>query len=165
MDNWWLAASPGQCTCLCITSHEEFFGETPNRPGDLALLQPRFGALQLLALPKIKITFEKEDISVHQWDSEKYDGVADGNWENFVRSQGAYFDGDWGIIVLCTVFLVPCIFFNKCLYFSQYMAGYSLDRPDVFIFIITIHKISIISHLDCCKSILLFYVGLFTKDL
>ena len=25
---------------------------------------------------------------------------------------------DWGIIVLCTMFLVSCIFFNKCLYFS-----------------------------------------------
>ena len=34
------------------------------------------------------------------------------------RSQGAYFEGDWGIIVLCTVFPVFLIFFNKCLYFS-----------------------------------------------
>ena len=30
---------------------------------------------------------------------------------------GAYLEGDWGVIVLCTVFLVSCIF-NKCLYFS-----------------------------------------------
>ena len=28
---------------------------------------------------------------------------------------GAYFKGDWGVIVLCTMFLVSCIFFNKCL--------------------------------------------------
>ena len=27
-------------------------------------------------------------------------------WENSVRSQGAYLEGDWGIIVLCTMFLV-----------------------------------------------------------
>ena len=27
-------------------------------------------------------------------------------WENCVRSQGAYFEGDWGIIVLCIMFLV-----------------------------------------------------------
>ena len=36
----------------------------------------------------------------------KYDWVADGNWENCVRSQGAYSEGDWGVIVLCTIFLV-----------------------------------------------------------
>ena len=40
-----------------------------------------------------------------------------------------YFEGDWGFIVLGTVFLVFCIFFNKCLYFSYYMAGYFLDSP------------------------------------
>ena len=26
-------------------------------------------------------------------------------WENYVRSQGAYTEGDWGVIVLCTIFL------------------------------------------------------------
>ena len=30
----------------------------------------------------------------------------DGDWENCVRSQGAHFKGDRGIIVLCTMFLV-----------------------------------------------------------
>ena len=39
-------------------------------------------------------------------------------WKNCVRSHGAYFQGDWGVIVLCTMFLVFCIFFHKCLYFS-----------------------------------------------
>ena len=36
---------------------------------------------------------------------------------NCVRSQGAYFERNWGIIVLCSVFLISYIFFNKCLYF------------------------------------------------
>ena len=31
-------------------------------------------------------------------------------------------------------FLVSCIFFNKCLYFSYYVAGYLLDRPRVLFF-------------------------------
>ena len=75
--------------------------------------------------PKLKSPL----ISDHWWDSGKYDGAADGDWENCVRSQGAYFEGDWGIIVLCTMFLVSCISFNKCLYFSCYMAGYFLERP------------------------------------
>ena len=35
-----------------------------------------------------------------------------------VRSQDAYFEGDGGIIFLCTVFLVSCIFFSICLHFS-----------------------------------------------
>ena len=38
--------------------------------------------------------------------------------ENCVRYQSAYFAGGWSIFVLCTMFLVSCIFFNKCLYFS-----------------------------------------------
>ena len=101
---------PAHVSCLM-----QFFCETSNHPGDSVPLQPRFGALQLLAFPKTKITFEKEEISDHQWDSGKSDGAADGNWENYVRSQSAYHEGDWGIIVLCTVFLVSCIFFNKCL--------------------------------------------------
>ena len=65
------------------------FSWTLNHAGDSAPLQPRFGALWLLTWPKTKITFEREKISDHQWDSEKYDGAADGYWENCARSQGS----------------------------------------------------------------------------
>ena len=109
-----------------------FFGETWNHPADSALLQPRFGTLWLLFFPKTKITFEREKISDHRWHSRKYDGAADGDWENCVRSQGAYFGGDWGVIVLCTMFLVSYTFFSRCLYFSYYMARYLLDQPHIF---------------------------------
>ena len=129
MGNWWLAASswPQAHSCIVLCS---FFCETSNRPGDSAPLLPRFGARRLLAFPKIKITFEREEIFLdHWWDSGTYHGAADGDWENCVRSQGAYFEGDWGITVLWTMFLVNCIFFKKCLYFSYYMAGYLQDRP------------------------------------
>ena len=97
-----------------------------------APLQPRFGSLWLLAFPKTKITFEREEISDSRWDSGKCHGAAAGDWENCVRSQGAYFEGDWGIIVLCTMFLISCIFFNKCLCFSYYVAGYLLNRPCIY---------------------------------
>ena len=80
---------------------------------------------------KTKMTFEREQISNHWWDSRKYYGAADGNWEDYMRSQGAYSERDWVVIALCPVFLVSCIFFNKCLYFSYYMAGYLLDRPRI----------------------------------
>ena len=129
--NWWLAASSWQHTHSCVMSGA-VFKKTSNHPGDSAPLQPRLGALWLLAFPKTKITFEREEILDHRWDSGKYDRAADGDWETCVRSQGAYFEGDWGVIVLCTLFLVPCIFFNKCLYFSYYMSGYLLDRPCIF---------------------------------
>ena len=46
--------------------------------------------------------------------------------ENFVRSQVAYFEGDWGVIVLCTVFLVS---FSTNVSFSYHITGYFLDVP------------------------------------
>ena len=106
MGNWCLAASSQQCTCSCVMSCAEFFGKTSNHPGDSAPLQPRFRALWLLDFPQTKITFEREEISDCWWDSRKYNGATDGDWENCVRPQGAYFEGDWGIIVLCTMSLV-----------------------------------------------------------
>ena len=124
--NWWLAASSWQCALSCIMYHAEFFGKTSNHPGDPAPLQPRSGALWLLAFPKTKVTLEREEISDHQCDSGQYNWAADGNWENCVRSQSAYFEGAWGVI---TMFLVSCTFFSKCLYFSYYMAGHLPDRP------------------------------------
>ena len=93
--------SPAQASCLMQT----FLAS--NHPGVSALLQPRFGTLWLLGFPKIKITFEGEEISDHRWDSAKLNGATDGNWENCVRSQGAYSEGDWGVIVLCTMCWIP----------------------------------------------------------
>ena len=49
----------------CSGRPAEFYGKTSNHPGDSAPLQPRFGALWLLAFSKTKITFEREDISDH----------------------------------------------------------------------------------------------------
>ena len=72
-------------------------------------LQPRSGALQLLAFPQTKITIDRQEILGHWWDSGKYDGGTDGVWENCVRSQGTYFEGERGIIILCTIFLISCI--------------------------------------------------------
>ena len=82
---WQLHNVPAQ-----VSSLMQFFGETSNHPGDSAPLQPRFGALRLLAFPKTKSTFEREEISDHQWDSGKYNGAADCDCENCVRSQGSY---------------------------------------------------------------------------
>ena len=80
--------------------------------------------LRLLAFPKTKITFDSRLLIRFR----KIHGTADGNWETCVRSQGAYFEGDWGIIILCTMFFVSCVFFSKCLYFSYYISEYLLDN-------------------------------------
>ena len=63
MGNWRLAASSQQHAHSCIMCPAPFLGETLNCPGDSAPLKPRFGALWLLAFPKTKITFEREEIS------------------------------------------------------------------------------------------------------
>ena len=133
MGNWWLAASSRQYACSCIMSHIEFFCETSNHPGDSAPLQPRFGILRPLAFPKTKITFEREEISDHWWDSGKYDRAVDGDWKNCVRSQGAYFEGDWGIIVLCTMFLVsPSI--NISVFHITWLDTFWADLVYIFVY-------------------------------
>ena len=111
MGTWWLAASSQQHAAY-VSHLVQSFWQTSNHPGDSAPLQTRFGTLQLLSLSKTKITLEREDISDGWWDSGKYDGAADGS-RTYVRSQGAYFEGNWGIIVLC-MYNVSCI-----LYFLQ----------------------------------------------
>ena len=88
MGNWWLAAS-SQRAHWYITSYAEFFWWNIKSARWLSPPQPRFGTLRLLAFPKTKITFEREEISGHWWDSGKYDRAADGNWENYVGTEAS----------------------------------------------------------------------------
>ena len=45
--------------------------------------------------PKLKSPSKGKKNSDHWWDSGKYDGAPDRDWENCVRSQDAYTEGDW----------------------------------------------------------------------
>ena len=133
MGNWWWAASSQQCTCSCITSRAEVFGETSNHPGNSAPLEPRFGTLWLLAFPKTKITFEREEISDPQGESGKYDSTAKGNsnkgfcrvfWTTeeilgeLCKVSGCLL---WrGLSCHCPTYNVSYIFFKKCLFFILY---------------------------------------------
>ena len=129
MGNWWLAPSSRQCACWCITSHVEFFGETSNHPGDSGPLEPRFGDMQLQAFPKTKITFEREDISDHWWDSGKYDSAAYGNWKKCVRSQGLLWRG---LRSHCPMYsFLYLVSSSTNVFFLYYMDGYLLDRPHI----------------------------------
>ena len=57
------SASSRQCACPFYSSRAgPFFGKTSHHPGLSALLQPRYGSLRLLAIPKAKIAVEREEI-------------------------------------------------------------------------------------------------------
>ena len=105
MGSRWLDSSR-QCAPSYVTS-DTVFVKTSNHPGDLSPLQPRFGTLRLLAGTKTKITFERGKISNHQWDSGKYNGATDGDWENCVRSQGTWKGTEVSLsCVQCFLYLV-----------------------------------------------------------
>ena len=105
-DSWWLTASSGQCACSCITSQCRVYWRNIKSLRQLSPPAAQIWCPATSDFSKSKSTFEREEISDLQWDSGKYNRSADGDWENCVRSQSAYFEGHWGVIALCTMFLV-----------------------------------------------------------
>ena len=75
--DWQLHHDNGIAHILCLL--QRFFCQTSNHLDVSAPLHPSFGALQLLAFPITKITFEREEIWDHPWRSGKYDKAADGD--------------------------------------------------------------------------------------
>ena len=112
-----LAASARQYARSCIMSCAEFFAKH-------ARLQPRFGVLWLLAFPQIKITFEREEISDHQWDSGKYDRAADDDWENCEVPKCLLWRG---LRNHCPMYNVSCVS-----YLLQWMFIFHIKRLDTF---------------------------------
>ena len=61
--------------------------------------------------------------------------IRQGSWwplGELCEAQGTYFEWDWGVIVVCTMFLVSCVFFNKCLFFilhSWLLSGQASYMP------------------------------------
>ena len=90
-------------------SHAEFFGKRSNHPGDSAPLQPRFGSLRLLVFPKLKSPLKGKRFQTVDEIQENMMGQLmeistkdfaecfeqwKRHWEECVRSQGDYFEGD-----------------------------------------------------------------------
>ena len=128
MGTWWLTASSRQRTHSCITSCAVFC-ETSNHPGNYS---PDLTSCDFWLFPNLKSPLKgkrfqtndeiQENTMGHLMAIPPKDFAEDfeqwkSRWENCVRSQGIYLEGDWGVIVLCTVCLVSCIFFSKCLLF------------------------------------------------
>ena len=117
MGSWWWAASSQQCAHSCFTSRAEFFlakhqitqvTQTP--------YNPNLAPCNFWLFPKLKSPLKGKRFQAVD-ETRKIQRDSWWRLENCVRSQGAYFEGDWGDIVLCTMFLISCIFFNKCFYF------------------------------------------------
>ena len=129
--NWWLAASSCQRAHSCITSHAEFFWWNIKSPRWLSPpYNPDLAPSDFWLSPKLKPPLKGKRFHTVK-EIQENTVVPLMETGRTVRLQGAYFEGDWGIAILCTVVLVSCIFFNKCLYFSYYMAEYFLDRPHI----------------------------------
>ena len=110
MGNCWLAASPWQCARSCIMSHAVFW-QNINDTGNSAPLKPSLEPCNFWLFPKLKSPLKGKRFQTINEIQENTMGqpMAIGRT---VKSQSPYFEGDWGIIVLRTMFLVSCIFFN-----------------------------------------------------
>ena len=136
MGNWWLAASSEQHACSCITSRSEVFFVKHQ----ITQVTLRCGALQHLPFFKTKITFEREEISDHQWDPGKYNGAADGNSnKGFCRVFWTVEEmlGELcevplcllcgGLMHHCPMYNVSCIFYNKHFFFHTWLDTFRTD--------------------------------------
>ena len=129
MGNWWLEASSQQCSTHASHLVQSFCGKTSNHPGDSAPYRPDLAPCDFWLFPKLKSPLKGKRF---QTISEIQQNTM-GNW----RWLGELYEVPrcllWrGLRCHCPVYNVSCIFFNKCLYFSYYMAKYLLHRPHIF---------------------------------
>ena len=79
-------------------SHAEFFAETSNHPGDWVTqpaYSPDLAPCDFWLFPKLKSPFKgKRFQTIDEIQERKYDRAVDGDWDNCVKSQGVYFEGD-----------------------------------------------------------------------
>ena len=140
MDNWWLAASSWQCIHSYITSYAEFFGKTSNHTGDSAPYSPDLVPCDFWLFPKLKSPLKGKRFHTINEIQENTMGqlVANGRtvWSPKVSTLR-------GLRHHCPMFLLFCIIFNKCLYFSYYMAVYLLGRLYIYTYIYNIYIIFI----------------------
>ena len=128
--------------CLCTASPESFFGKYQITQVTQASYCPDLESCDIWLFPKLESPLKGKRFQTISENQEYTIGAADGD-QNCVRSQGAYFEGDWGIIVLYTMFLVSLI---NVSYFSYYMTGYLLDR---------LHKIYMFIYVCVCVCVYL----------
>ena len=128
MGSLWLTASSRQPARSCIMSCSEIFGKTSNHPGDSDPLEPRIDALWLLAFPKTKITFEREEIQTISEIQENMTGQLMAIGRTLWDSSMPTLKG-----IEASLSYVQCFLYLESssinVSFSYYMSGYFLDRP------------------------------------
>ena len=75
--NWWLAASSPQHARSCITSPAEFFVKHQITQVTQPLYSSGLAPCDFWLFPQTKITFEREEISDHWWNSGRYNRTED----------------------------------------------------------------------------------------
>ena len=90
MGSWWLAASSRQCACSCITSCAEFLVKHQIIQVTQPPYSPDLAPWDFWVFPKLKSYLKGKKCRIIGKDSGKYNGAADSDWEDCVRSQGAY---------------------------------------------------------------------------
>ena len=94
MGKWQLAASLQQHAHSCFMSCAEFCGETSNHPGDSAPYSPDLATCDFWLFPKLKSPLKGKRFQTADEIQENMTRHLMVIWENCVRSQGAYFEGD-----------------------------------------------------------------------
>ena len=136
MGNWWLATSLWQWACSCITSHVVSW-QNIKSPRSLSVPTAQIWYPVTSGFSQIKNHFCREEIS-----------------RLSMRFRKIWQGSRWQLGELCAVpryllwremrhhcpvynvsFIVSCIFFNKCLYFSYYMGGHILYICNIYIYI------------------------------
>ena len=98
MGNWHLAPSSRQWAHSCISSCAEGLAKHQITQVTLPHYGPDLAPCNFWLFPKLKSLLKEKRFQTVDNTQEKYNGTPDGDWENCVRSQDAYFEGDWGII-------------------------------------------------------------------
>ena len=113
-----------QASCLM----QFLFCETSNHPGDSAPLQPRFGALWVLAVPKTKITFEGKRFQTTRELQENTTGQLIMTGRTVWGPKVPTLEETEASLsyVQCFLYLL-----QMSLFFPFYVAGYFLDRPHI----------------------------------
>ena len=119
-----LATSPRQRTCTCTTSRAEFFCKTTITQVTQPLYSPDVAPCDLWLFPKLKSLLK----------GKRFQTINEIQENMMEQLMGELYEVTRCLLGRelrhhCLMDNISCIFFNKCFYFSYYMAGYLLDRP------------------------------------
>ena len=107
MGNYWLAASSWQHACSCTCLVQNVFVKHQITQVTHPHYNPDLVPCNFWLLPKLKSPLKGKRFQTIREVQENTTGQLMAiDWENCVRFQDAYFEGDWVVMLLCTIFPV-----------------------------------------------------------